>query len=62
MADSDQQEEERKGFFISNLTAGAMAGLIIFLGAVILFQQQQIDLTTKTMQLLALKISKLQSK
>ncbi len=62
MADSDQQAEESKGFFISNVTAGAMAGLIIFLGAVILFQQNQIDLVSKTMQLLALKIEKIQTK
>ncbi len=61
MADSDQPEES-KGFYISNITAGAMAGLIIFLGAVILFQQSQIDLTSKTMQLLALKIEKMQTK
>ncbi len=40
------RKESQNGFLVSNTTAGAVIGLIIFLGVVILYQQYQVGLAS----------------
>ena len=60
MADENQDTSDG-GFYVTRVTAGAIAGLILFLGVVILNQNKQMDAAQYMIELLAMKQHNLQA-
>ena len=52
MADDGQQVDGSNGFMVSNLTASLIIGLIIFLGAVIIYQDYRSGIAIDTIGML----------
>ena len=60
MADENQDTDGGR-FYVTRVSAGAVAGLILFLGVVILNQSKQLDAAQYMMELLAMKQQNLQA-